>query len=207
MLKFILIIVFGVVILLGNYLYHIDTDATGLMFRDELIPIVKNDEVIEVNSEDYSFNVLKYIDCYSRSKCDLKTKAKIDFDNHDLQVLDIKIDNETMHRDIKVAILVKEKEKEVIEKIVEKETIIYKEIKKEEVKEEIKTNTISGIKDLEIKTNTSFDIFLDTISKDIVCEENVMIDYTNVNLSKAGAYPIYYHLNDQTYMATIYVRD
>lgn len=199
MLKTIVILLIVVFIAAIIHLNNIRNHAIGIVFKDELIPIIKYPKLAQTRVDEPYFKTKSLIEVYSRSNYEVKALSNFDIRIVGIQNVVFEIANDQNTRNIEFQIKVNELEKEEVEVIIEKPVYIESPtIKLEDV-------MISGVKDLEIPVNTAFDEFLEIISKDISSNTNVMIDYTQVNLLAMGNYPLSYHFNDETITVNVLI--
>ena len=202
MLKFIFISLLFTVVFALNYYTSLNDSAVGLVFKDHLIPIVLNETYLEVESHSNLYRLDKHFLIASRSEVKIKQQDNFDSTKIAEQKLSFVIANNYLYRNIDLIINVIEKPQDKIEVYIDKPIYIYED-NKETIDTKPNDAVVSGIKDLKIAVNTSFEDFLEIISRDIKSDVNVMIDYTNVNLSVKGNYPIYYHTATDSYCANV----
>ena len=85
-----------------------------------------------------------------------------------------------------------------------------KEIKDEEpetIEEEDGTFTFSGYHDISLKLGSSIDDLRYALSKDIISDKALSIDYSEVNTNVLGVYTAYYLVDDTSYSVKVYITE
>lgn len=176
------------------YLERLFSLRQAFDLSNDLRPIIllKEKEVdLYVGDEYYEpFNNLEIIalgDVKTYYKSDLDLSKKGSYKYHFFAA------NEAGESSVEFLINVKEREK-IIEKV-------YIETDKPPVQSHKETSDdpnepfVEGIKDVRIKVNSDLSALIKLLSKDIKTNQEITIDYHEVNLSKTGIYKAYYRFN------------
>ena len=207
--KIILIIILLILLFILNKYYLTEENLSKkLKIKYDIIPlIVLNSDSFETTVDEMVLSRYLY-NVYCFDKYYINSELEYSFCNEGINIINIEVRNKagTSNRD--VAINVKAKPVEYIEII--KEVEVIKEVNNyiTESNSPSSQNTqveITGIKDIRVLKDCDINELSYLLSKDIIADGNVSIDFTDINLSKCGDYKAYYYYKDNIYSCSVTV--
>ncbi len=203
--KIILIAVLLGMIMASLYLLKkIELGRKPLIIANYLRPVIirKENELVVETANPY-FDPLRNFEIVSLTKTDVYGDNSFRLDRVDNYIYQICADNNagSSSSDVVIKVIPLKKETVIKEQRVE---VISEEKTDAEINGK---SVVEGIKDVYIRKDSSISQLQQLLSDGIMTTQQLRIDYSAVNLSKSGVYPVNYYCGDQTIGADVYVYD